>query len=216
MPDGANKGGEKPKRKLGRPRLHPDGGRRPQLAFRLRGDTYDKLKAIAERRGYSLSEVVEDLVGQQLKLQDEKGTPADNVGEMVKSALRVAAISAGANFNESAKGYDAAMAAALSVLALMKRPEGYTEPSPRLGLGALGAGLASLGADPSPPPAEDDRTKEWERAQRIGHAAAGFAINVRRGRDEDHGFYEVLLSRGRWDEPDFDKAALLEFLKEEA
>lgn len=42
-----------------KPRVNTNGAKSPTIAFRVRGDLYDRLKASAEARGYSLSEEIE-------------------------------------------------------------------------------------------------------------------------------------------------------------
>ena len=49
-----------------KPRMNANGAKSPTIAFRVRGDLYDRLKASAETRGYSLSEEIEHRLNRSL------------------------------------------------------------------------------------------------------------------------------------------------------
>lgn len=214
MTDGTtgNDHAERKRVKGGRPRLHPEGGRRPQLAFRVRGETYDRLKSAAEAVDRSISEEIESIVVNHFerieRMAEAERDPAVSVGELIKQALRLAALSAGASFYESDKGYEAAMAAIKNVMDLMKAPEGYKERKDAKKL----MGLGDIGKDLWERTAGD---LESERARAIGWAAASQAVRWRKGLPDDNEPFEMLLSGGQLYEPGYDIGALRVEIKEQ-
>jgi hypothetical protein len=59
-----------PKRKVGRPRMYPSEEKRPTLTFRVRGNTYEKLRDAALASSRSLSEEIELHVERSLREPD--------------------------------------------------------------------------------------------------------------------------------------------------
>lgn len=194
------------KRRLGRPRVHPEGGRRPQLAFRVRGDRYDQLKSLAELRDRSISEVVEDIIDRYFENLEQAKTPANTVGAAMTQALRLAALSVGSQYNQSQEGYDAAVSAIFNIIAVMKKPDGYKAPKSLISMlgqtGGLGVEEASL----------EERLSR-QRADAIGNSAAALAVSWSDGSEERQEHTHVLLSRGRFFEDGYDRDAFLRSIK---
>ena len=86
------------KKKAGRPRKHPEGARRPTLAFRVRDEMREYLEAGAKARNLSISEEVERKLAFMRTLAEDPETEA--VILAVVSAIKVVRTVTGKNWKD--------------------------------------------------------------------------------------------------------------------
>ena len=77
------------KRALASPKVNANGSKSATLSFRVRGDLYDRLKASAEARGYSLSEEIEHRLNRSMDAETLEATLRRVVREEVERALDI-------------------------------------------------------------------------------------------------------------------------------